>query len=117
LCANFNFAEFEGLTYPERFLVVSTDYPFERYFPDLRWVNYVSDPDEWCVMLKTRDLWRIQFPTPVEMSEEELLSDSFIEDRLQRLHAKQTPSTKCINVLPKPIALRRMSYWPVMRRM
>ena len=83
--------EFEGLTYPERFLVVSTDYPFERHFSDLRWVNYVSDPDEWCVMLKTRDLWRIQFPTPVEMSEEELLSDSFIEDRLQRLHAKATP--------------------------
>jgi len=80
--------EFEGLTYPERFLVVSTDFPFEKHFPDLRWVNYVSDPDEWCVMLKTRDLWRIQFPTPIDMEEEELLSDSFIEDRLQRLFAK-----------------------------
>lgn len=80
--------EFEGLTYPERFLVVSTDFPFEKHFSDLRWVNYVSDPDEWCVMLKTRDLWRVQFPTPVDMDEEELLSDGFIEDRLQRLFVK-----------------------------
>lgn len=79
---------FEGLTYPERFLVVSTTFPFERHFDDLRWVNYVSDPDEWCVMLKTIDLWRVQFPTHPDASPDELLSDDFIEQRLQRLHPK-----------------------------
>lgn len=83
--------KFEGLTYPERFLVVSTRFPFENYFDDLSWVNYVSDPDEWCVMLKTPDLWRIQVPTPIEADPEELLSDEFIESRLQRLHAKDQP--------------------------
>ncbi len=82
---------FEGLTYPERFLVVSTRFPFEEHFDDLSWVNYVSDPDEWCVMLKTVDLWRIQFPTSGEASPEELLSDTFIEDRLQRLCPKPEP--------------------------
>lgn len=76
---------FEGLTYPERFLVVSTDFPFEDHFEDLSWVNYVSDPDEWCVMLKTVDLWRVQIPTPIDADPEVLLSDDFIEDRLQRL--------------------------------
>ena len=40
---------FEGLTYPEQFLVASTTFPFEEHFDDLSWVNYVSDPDEWCV--------------------------------------------------------------------
>lgn len=79
---------FEGLTYPERFLVASTTFQFERVFEGLRWVNYVSDPQEWCVMLKTVDLWRVQFPTPVDMSEDELLSDAYIQERLHRLHPK-----------------------------
>ncbi len=83
--------QFEGLTYPERFLVVSTKFQFERVFDGLRWVNYVSDPDEWCVLLKTVDLWRVQFPTDENASEEELLSDEFIQDRLQRLHPKDGP--------------------------
>ncbi|WP_404478169.1 FAD-dependent oxidoreductase [Novosphingobium sp. BL-52-GroH] len=77
---------FEGMTYPERFLVVSTTFPFEEHFEDLRWVNYVSDPEEWCVMLKTVDLWRVQFPTAADANPEMLLSDEYIQDRLQRLH-------------------------------
>lgn len=82
---------FPGLTYPERFLVVSTDYPFENDFMDLSWVNYISDPDEWCVMLKTPELWRVQFPTPVDASNETLLSDPYIQDRLERLNPKGSP--------------------------
>lgn len=84
---------FPGLTYPERFLVVSTDYPFENDFDDLSWVNYVSDPDEWCVMLKTPELWRVQFPTPTDASEETLLSDDYIQDRLRRLCGAGAPYT------------------------
>ena len=76
---------FEGLTYPEMFLVASTTFPFEKHMEDLSWVNYISDPDEWCVMLKTVDLWRVQFPAPLDKSTEELLSDAFIQERLQRL--------------------------------
>lgn len=79
---------FEGLTYPERFLVISTSFPFEQHFENLSWVNYVSDPDEWCVMLKTRDLWRVQFPTSAQADPAQLLSDDFIEDRLQHLCPK-----------------------------
>jgi 3-(3-hydroxy-phenyl)propionate hydroxylase len=82
---------FPGLTYPERFLTISTDYPFENDFDDLSWVNYVADPDEWCVMLKTPTLWRVQFPTPIEASPEELLSDDYIQDRLKRLNPAGSP--------------------------
>jgi 3-(3-hydroxy-phenyl)propionate hydroxylase len=82
---------FEGLTYPERFLVVSTAFPFEKHFDGLSWVNYVSDPDEWCVMLKTVDFWRVQFPTPIDADPDMLLSDDFIEGRMQHLLAKDTP--------------------------
>lgn len=82
---------FPGLTYPERFLTVSTDYPFENDFDALSWVNYVSDPNEWCVMLKTPDLWRVQFPTPIDIDEETLLSDDYIQDRLKRLCPNGSP--------------------------
>jgi len=77
--------EFEGYTYPERFLVVSTDFPFESHFDNLSWVNYVSDPDEWCVMLKVPSLWRVLFPTAEHESDEHVLSDEVIEARLQGL--------------------------------
>ena len=33
-----------GFTYDEKFLVVSTDFPFEDVFDDLSWVNYVLRP-------------------------------------------------------------------------
>jgi 3-(3-hydroxy-phenyl)propionate hydroxylase len=76
---------FEGFTYPERFLVVSTPFEFADAFPDLSYVNYVSDPEEWCVLLRTPTLWRVLVPTHSESRDADLLSDSFIQDRLHRL--------------------------------
>ena len=77
--------KFEGMTYPERFLVASTTYDFGQYFNGLSMVNYVSDPNEWCVLLKTSDLWRVLIPTPIEEADERFLTDEFIQDRLHRL--------------------------------
>ena len=77
--------KFEGMTYPERFLVASTSYKFEEFFEDLSLVNYVSDPDEWCVLLKTSDFWRVLIPTPIEQEDSRFLTDEFIQDRLHRL--------------------------------
>lgn len=79
---------YEGLTYPELFLVASTSFPFEEHFDDLSWVNYVSDPEEWCVMLKTVDLWRVLIPAPLDADRDTLLSDEFIQERLQNLVPK-----------------------------
>ena len=77
--------KFEGMTYPERFLVASTTFDFGAYFDGLSMVNYVSDPDEWCVLLKTSDLWRVLIPTPIEEDDARFLTDEFIQDRLHRL--------------------------------
>lgn len=77
--------EFEGFTYPEKFLVASTSYPLQDHFPGLAWVNYVSDPDEWCVLLRCNNLWRCLFPTPPEYTNEQLLSDEYIQERLHFL--------------------------------
>lgn len=76
---------FEGMTYPESFLVASTTYRFENYFEDLSLVNYVSDPDEWCVLLATSAFWRVLIPTPIGEDSEIFLTNDFIQDRLHRL--------------------------------
>lgn len=69
-------AAFEGFTYPERFLTLSTRYPLERHFDGLANVNYVSDRDEWCVLLRVPDLWRVLVPTDIREPDESLLSDA-----------------------------------------
>ncbi|MSO98778.1 MAG: FAD-dependent monooxygenase [Rhodospirillaceae bacterium] len=81
--------QYGGFTYPEKFLVASTPFPFEKFLPRLAGVNYVSDPDEWCVVLRCNNLWRVLFPTSPNDSNEKLLSDSHIQDRLQHLAPKK----------------------------
>lgn len=56
--------EFAGMTYPERFLVASTTTAVEDLLPGIAAVNYVFDPHEWLVLLRTPDHWRVLFPTP-----------------------------------------------------
>ena len=77
--------DFEGFTYPDKFLVASTSYPLENHFDNLAWVNYVADPDEWCVLLRCNNLWRCLFPTQPEDTEDKLLSDEYIQERLHFL--------------------------------
>jgi 3-(3-hydroxy-phenyl)propionate hydroxylase len=76
---------YDGFTYPEKFLVVSTTVDFAEKWPNLCYVNYVSDPEEWCVLLRTPSVWRVLVPTGPELSDETVLSDEFIQDRLQHL--------------------------------
>jgi 3-(3-hydroxy-phenyl)propionate hydroxylase len=82
--------EFEGFTYPERFLSVSTDFEYADHLPRLSYVNYVSDPDEWCVLLRVPTLWRVLFPTKQEETDEEVMTDVSIQSRLQNLLPKET---------------------------
>jgi len=77
--------EFEGYTYPERFLVVSTNFEYTNHFPDLSYVNYVSDPQQWCVLLRVPSLWRVLFPTLPEESDEAVMTESAIQARMQAL--------------------------------
>ncbi|WP_299592222.1 NAD(P)/FAD-dependent oxidoreductase [uncultured Microbulbifer sp.] len=81
---------FSGFTYNEKFLVVSTEFPFETVFEDFSYVNYVSDPQEWCVILRTDKLWRVLVPVFPESEQDEAtyLTDEFIQQRLKRLHDK-----------------------------
>ena len=77
--------DFEGFTYPERFLVVSTDFEFADHLPHLSYVNYCSDPLEWCVLLRVPTLWRVLFPTRPDESDDAVLGDASVQARLQNL--------------------------------
>ncbi|GAA2214424.1 hypothetical protein GCM10009850_098890 [Nonomuraea monospora] len=65
---------FEGLTYPERFLVASVREDLEAMLPGLAPINYVFDPDEWLVLLRTPDHWRVLLPTPDGSADERELA-------------------------------------------
>ncbi|RZA07021.1 MAG: FAD-dependent monooxygenase, partial [Proteobacteria bacterium] len=53
---------FDGFTYPETFLTLSTQYPIEQHLPWLKEVNYVSGDPFWCVALRVPGQWRVLVP-------------------------------------------------------
>ncbi len=83
--------EFEGFTYPDRFLVISTDFEYADHLPKLSYVNYCSDPQEWCVLLRVPTLWRVLFPTKPEETDEQVMSDEAVQARLQNLLPQPQP--------------------------
>ncbi|WP_370614847.1 FAD-dependent oxidoreductase [Mumia sp. Pv 4-285] len=75
-------AEFEGITYPERFLVVSTHEDLATVLPGIADVNYVYDPDEWLVLLRTPEHWRILFPTDPDSPDDVETAPERVQARL-----------------------------------
>ena len=73
---------FEGMTYEDRYLVLSTPFEMAAHLDDLAYVNYISDPDEWLVLLRTVDLWRALFPVGDHEDDAEALSDESAQRRL-----------------------------------
>lgn len=80
--------EFEGMTYPEKFYCVTTPFPFEDTFENLSNVNYVADPDQWFVLLRVPELWRVLIPVPDTQADGEITSDQYTQGALQRIAAK-----------------------------
>ena len=85
--------EFEGFTWPERFLKIDTRFDFFGLRPELSNRNYFSDPDEWLNLFKARGaggegMWRAVSPTLPEQTDEELLSPEAVEARLQKFCPK-----------------------------
>jgi 3-(3-hydroxy-phenyl)propionate hydroxylase len=83
--------EFEGFTYPELFLIASTDFRFETALNDIAYVNYIADPQEWLVLLRVPDLWRVLVPAPENSDRAELLSDESLQQVLQRVVRRTEP--------------------------
>jgi len=82
--------DFEGFTWPERFLVLTTDDNFQELLPGCCYRNYLADPDEWTNLFKVagddgKGRWRAVFPTRIEESDEQALGDGSTYSRLQRV--------------------------------
>lgn len=77
--------EFEGFTWPERFLVFATRHDLREH--GFSGNAYIADPDEWCaIFIQPHDgnpIWRIAFPVPQDMGQDEVLSDDFVQSRIQ----------------------------------
>ena len=86
---------FDGFTWPERFIVLTTPFDFEAqrgYCPR----SYFADPDEWCNCFKVSangppGLWRTVYPTDPALSEDALMSDAAVEARLQKFFPSSRP--------------------------
>lgn len=82
---------FEGLTIPEIFLSMSTSFDFVEAIPDLAPIAYLTDPNEWAVLLRTPSLWRVLLPTDPNQTDEEIKNPEVMERRLQALCPKSGP--------------------------
>ena len=85
--------EFEGYTWPERFLVITTLFDFEAAL-GVSYRNYMADPQEWTNLFKVagddlKGRWRAVFNTRTDETDEEALSAAAVRARLARCHAPQ----------------------------
>lgn len=86
--------EFEGYTWPERFLVITTRFDFQAALGCcLR--NYMADPEEWTNLFKVagddlKGRWRAVYNTRAEESDAEALSDAAVRARLSRISVPES---------------------------
>ena len=81
--------EFEGYTWPERFLVLTTRFDFEKALGCCP-RSYISDPEEWTNLFKVSgdDLngrWRAVFPAKENETDEEAFSESAVRRRMSKV--------------------------------
>lgn len=86
---------FEGFTYEERFLVLTTPHDFETRGFRIR--NYVLDPKQWCALFKVPHegppgLWRTVFPAAANGDGDgtATLSDDYVRTQIQGLEPSLT---------------------------
>jgi len=84
--------DFEGYTFPERFLVLTTLFDFAAEH-GVAYRAYFSDPDEWTNLFKVagddgKGRWRAVFPTLPGQSDEDVLNETATEARLQKFFPK-----------------------------
>jgi 3-(3-hydroxy-phenyl)propionate hydroxylase len=84
---------FDGYTFPERFLVLTTPFDFGAA-RGCGFRSYFSDPDQWTNLFKVsgndgRGLWRAVSPTRPGETDDELLAEAAVQGRLQRFFPKR----------------------------
>ena len=80
---------FEGLTYPETTILVTTHFPFEDHLPGLSRVNYVWIKGGTFSLLRLPDLWRCSVYAAAGESIEQALEPERIQSKLRRIIPSQ----------------------------
>src|SRR3984885_8391872 len=70
---------FDGFTWPDRYLVVSTPFDFYSVIPHLDPVSYLADPVRWHFLLQIPKLWRVMFRIAAEERDELALAPEFAQ--------------------------------------
>ena len=86
---------FEGFTWPERFIVLTTPYDFEAE-RGYCYRSYFADPGAWCNCFKVSadgppGLWRTVFPVGPEQAESDIMSDAGVQARIQSFFPSPRP--------------------------
>ncbi len=77
---------FNGLTFEERFLVLTTTFDFKPY--GFSGTCYISDPNEWCSIFNVPadgppGHWRIVFPESTDRTKDKIFDDEECQRRIQ----------------------------------
>src|SRR5471030_450497 len=86
---------FEGFTWPERFIVLTTPYDFEAE-RGYCYRSYFADPGAWCNCFKVSadgppGLWRTVFPAGAEEAEADIMSNAGVQARIQSFFPSPRP--------------------------
>ena len=73
---------FDGFTWPERFLVVTTSADIARLRPGVTSVSYWADPQRWHFLLRIIGAWRVMLPVPADVSDDEGRSMAYAQAAL-----------------------------------
>lgn len=74
---------FDGFTYEQKVVQYGTQFDIGAAIPDVAGVAYVSDPDEWCVLLHLDDYWRVTFSSRADEDDDEALRNDVAEARME----------------------------------
>lgn len=82
---------FEGFTWPEAFLVISTPFPFEEHLKQLCLVNYFAEAEDWFFLLRAPEFWRVMVPTKDGDDEAEIFAPESVQARLCQVLPRDEP--------------------------
>ncbi len=80
---------FRGKTYPDRFLMIGTDFDFDTIFPHFGAVNYIFDPDEWVIILRLPSITRVVFRLKDHEDQTLVQQDDQIKERMWRFFGEK----------------------------
>ena len=80
-------AQFEGYTFPERFIGMTTPFDFEAHYGYAN-RSYFADPERWVALFKVagndmQGIWRVISPATTDEPDEAVLSDAALQQRMQ----------------------------------